>query len=198
MSNVVEMSRLPVTTPIPIHHSLRLLSRALAVLFTIFAALQILWMLAACIGTLFFSNHMLEGSAGAAIYAGKPPVVPGMVLYSSLSAVTRGVGVIATAVAAAPFLMVFWELRGLFWLYARGIVFARENAVRLKRVGLWLISYPFAKVAVHMLFRLAGGLDKVWFHMEMVYALVAGLIVLAIAQVMEFGREIELDRSEII
>ena len=49
-----------------------------------------------------------------------------------------------------------------------------------------------------MSFRLAGGLDRVWFHMEIIYALVAGLIVLAVAQVMEFGREIELDRSEII
>lgn len=198
MSNVVEMSSLSVTNPISTHHSLRLLSRALALLFIVFAALQILWVLAACIGTLFFSSHMLEGPAGTDIFTGKPPVIPGMVLYSSLSAVTRGVGMIAVAAVAAPFLMMFWELHGLFGLYARGIVFARENAVRLKRVGLWLILYPFAKFAAHMSFRLAGGLDRVWFHMEIIYALVAGLIVLAVAQVMEFGREIELDRSEII
>src|SRR5262249_28208007 len=135
-------------------------------------------------------DHMLTGRAGAHIFAGKPPAIPGMVLYSSLSPVTRGVGMIAIAIAAAPFLMVFWQLHGLFRLYARGIVFARENAVRLKRVGLGLMSYPFAKFAAHMSFQLAGGLDRVWFHTEMVYALVAGLIVLAIAQVMEFGREI--------
>ena len=49
-----------------------------------------------------------------------------------------------------------------------------------------------------MIFRLAGGTDKTWFHSELVDALILGAIVFTIAQVMEFGREIEQDRAEII
>ncbi len=89
-------------------------------------------------------------------------------------------------------------MRGLFGLYAGGIVFARENAAHLKRIGVWLVVYPFAKFAANMLFRLAGGTDKTWFRRRVVDALILGVIVFAIAQVMEFGREIEQDPAEII
>jgi hypothetical protein len=198
MANVVEMLPLPVADPIPPHRSLRLLSRSLAVLFIIFAALQILWVLAAWIATLFFSNHLLATATGFDVFTGKPPAIPGGVLYASQSALTRGIGMVGIAIAATPFFMVFWELRGLFRLYARGIVFARENAIHLKRIGLYLVAYPFVEIGVNLVFRLAGGLDKAWFHMEIVYALVAGLTVRAIAQVMEFGREIEQEKDSFI
>ena len=58
--------------------------------------------------------------------------------------------------------------------------------------------YPFAKFAANMIFRLAGGRDVTWFRGELVDALILGAIVFVIAQVMEFGREIEQDRAEII
>lgn len=198
MSNVVEMPPFPAADPIPPHRSLRLLSRSLAVLFTVFAALQILWVLAALIATLFFSDHLLAGPAGFSVFTGKPPAVRGTVLYASQSALTHLVGLMVIAIGTAPILVMFWNLRGLFWLYADGIVFARENAAYLKRIGLCLVVYPITEIAGNIVFRLAGGLDKAWFHMELVYALVLGLIVLVIAQIMEFGRAIELDRSEII
>jgi hypothetical protein len=150
------------------------------------------------VATEFFADHLLAGTSGFSIYEHKPPVIPGMVLYSSQSAFTHVAGLIDIAIATAPILLMFWELRGLFRLYARGIVFARENAAHLKRIGLCLVAYPFAKFASNMVFQFAGGRDTAWFRMELVYALVLGLIVLAIAQVMEFGREIELDRSEIV
>ena len=198
MSNVIEMPPLHAADPVPPYHSLKLLSRSLAILFSVFAALQILWVLAAVIATLFFSDHLLAGATGFSVFAGKPPAIRGMVLYSSQPAFTHAAGLLGIAAGTAPIFVMFWNLRGLFRLYARGVVFARENAAQLKRIGLCLVAYPVAQVAVNMMFRLAGGLDKVWFHMELVYALVLGLIVLAIAQVMEFGHEIEQEKDSFV
>ncbi|HEY3776606.1 MAG TPA: DUF2975 domain-containing protein [Rhizomicrobium sp.] len=198
MSQVIELSAAAPEPPVLPHRGLRLLSRALAILFTLFVAAQILWVVAAGLVTIFFSDHVRVGAAGVSIYERKPPPIPGTVLYSSQSALTRAVGMADIVIATVPILLIFWELRGLFRLYARGIVFAQENAALLKRVGLWLVVYPFAKFAANMLFQLAGGTDKAWFRMELVYALVLGLIVFVIAQVMEFGREIEQEKDSFV
>jgi Protein of unknown function (DUF2975) len=198
MADVLEMQALPTASPMPPQRSLRLLSRWLAVLFTIFAALQILWVVAAWAATLFFSDHMVATATGFSIFTGKPPVIPGGVLYAAQPLLTRGAGMIIIAMTTAPILMMFWELRGLFRLYARGIVFARDNAVYLKHTGFCLVAYPVAQIAGNLVFRLAGGLDKAWFHIEFVYALVLGLIVTVIAQVMEFGGEIEQEKDSFI
>lgn len=198
MTNVVEMPALQRAGPTPPHRGLRLLSWSLVVVFIVFAALQILWVLAALIATVFFSDHLVATETGFNVFTEKPPVTPGMVLYSSQPVLTRAVGLIVIAITTAPILLMFWNLGGLFRLYARGIVFARKNAVHLKRVGLCLVAYPFAKFAGNMAFRLAGGLDKAWFREELVYALVLGLIVLAIARVMEFGHEIEQEKDSFV
>lgn len=200
MSNVVELPTLPLdmTGGDSAHRGLRRLSRVLVVLFTVFVAVQILWLLAAAIVTVWFSDHVLVGAKGAFVFSGTPPIWKDTVLYSTQSATTRVAGMIDIAVATLPILLAFWNLRGLFALYARGIVFARENAAHLKRVGLWLVVYPFAKVLANMIFQAAGGTDKAWFHMELIYALVAGLIVFVIAQVMEFGHEIEQEKDSFV
>ena len=200
MSSVLELPPVmpEITGSVIKHRNLRLLSRALAALFAALVILQVLWILAAAVVTIFFSNHVLVGAEGTFVFTGSPPVLKGTVLYSNQSVLTRTAGMVDIVVASLPFLLVFWNLRGLFALYARGVVFARENSVHLKRVGLWLVVYPFAKVAANIIFRAAGGTDKAWFHMEMIYALVAGLIVFAIAQVMEFGREIEQEKDSFI
>jgi hypothetical protein len=198
MTNVLDMQALPTASTIPPQRSLRLLSHWLALLFTFFAALQILWVLAAWAATLFFSDHLIATASGFSVFTGKPPAIPGGILYASQPALTRGAGMIIIAMTTVPILMLFWELRGLFRLYARGIVFARDNAMYLKRTGLWLVAYPFAQIAGNLVFRLAGGLDKSWFHIEFVYALVLGLIVTVIAQVMEFGRDIEQEKDSFI
>lgn len=200
MSNVLELPLLvPETTDaMGAHRHLRLLSRILVGLFTLFVLIQVLWILAAAVVTIFFSDHVLVESSGAFVFSGKPPVWPGAVLYSTQSPMTHAAGMIDIVLAVLPVLLAFWNLRGLFALYARGIIFARENTTRLKWVGLWLLVYPFAKVAANMIFRAAGGTDKAWFHMELIYALVAGLIVFAIAQVMEFGHQIEEEKDSFI
>ena len=71
-------------------------------------------------------------------------------------------------------------------------------AVGLTQIGIWLIAYPFAKFAANMIFRAFGGLDHAWFHMMTVQSLILGLIVVAIAQVMEFGHEIEQEKDSFI
>ncbi|HEY3636689.1 MAG TPA: DUF2975 domain-containing protein [Rhizomicrobium sp.] len=184
--------------PMRPHEKLLKLSRALEILFAALIAVSLLWIFAAAVATVFFSNHLLIGPTGAWFFTGRPPAIPGGVLYSSQPPLTRLAGMIDIVTATVPLILVCRHLRELFRLYARGTVFARENAVHLKRAGLWLVVYPFAKVAANIIFRLAGGADKVWFHMELVYALVLGLIVFAIALVMEFGREIEQEKDSFI
>ncbi len=78
-------------------------------------------------------------------------------------------------------------------------MFTPANAAHIARIGAWLIVYPFANYACNTLFWLAGGADRAgWFHLEQVQAVVLGLIVLAIAQVMAFGHEIEQEKDSFI
>jgi hypothetical protein len=200
MSSVVELPprALEVTGRDITHRGLRRLSRVLVVLFTVFVGIQVLWILTAAVVTVWFSDHVLVGAKGVFLFTAAPPVWKGTVLYSSQSALTRLAGMIDIVMATLPILLAFWNLRGLFALYSRGIVFARENAAHLKRVGLWLVIYPFAKVLANIIFQAAGGTDKAWFHMELIYALVAGLIVFVIALVMEFGHEIEQEKDSFV
>jgi hypothetical protein len=121
-----------------------------------------------------------------------------MVRLSDQPPITRLSGIVDVFIVMTPLIFVFWHLRGLFRLYAAGVVFVRENAQHLKRIGVWLIAYPFAKFAANLLFQAAGGADHHWFYMEEVYALGLGIIVVAIAQVMEFGHEIEQEKDSFI
>jgi hypothetical protein len=197
MSNVLVFDHTP--PPPAAHLRLRRLSRGLAILFTALMAMFALWVMGAFVLSFLFSDHVRIGPGGALIGFPHPMrPLPGTVLYSDQPFVTHLAGFVNVLVATAPMLFICWHLRGLFRLYAAGIVFARGNAAHLKQVGLWLVVYPVAKFAANMLFRLAGGTDTVWFRAELLYALVAGLIVFAIAQVMAFGQEIEQDRAEII
>ncbi len=199
MSNVVAFDQVEPRPPTSAQIMLRRLSRGLAVLFTLAIALCAIWLIGAFLFSFLYSNHVRMGPEGAFIAApGLPRVIPGTVLYSSQPFITRLAGFVDVVIAMLPVSFVCWHLRGLFELYAGGTVFARENAMHLKRIGAWLIAYPFAKFAANMLFRLAGGTDKTWFRGELVDALILGIIVFAIAQVMEFGREIEQDSAEII
>jgi hypothetical protein len=199
MSNVIALDQAEPRPPTSAQLRLRGLSRALAVLFTLAMALSALWLIGAFVFSFIYSNHIRMGADGAFLsLPGVPPAIPGTVLYSSQPFITHLAGFVDIVIAMAPVIFICWHLRGLFRLYAGGVVFARENAAHLKRIGLWLVVYPFAKFAANMVFRLAGGTDKAWFRGELIDALILGAIVFAIAQVMEFGREIEQDSAEII
>jgi hypothetical protein len=199
MSNVLAFDTVEPRPPTTAQLRLRRLSRVLAILFTVIMAATVLSVVLWLIMGLFFGDHMSVGADGVYLYFPHPArALPGRVLFSSQPFITHLAGFVDIIVATLPGFFVCRHLRGLFRLYADGIVFARENATHLKRIGLWLVVYPFAKFAANMIFRAAGGTDTAWFRGELVDALVLGAIVFAIAQVMEFGREIEQDQAEII
>jgi hypothetical protein len=199
MSNVLVLDRAELRAPSTAQLRLRRLSRALALLFAALMALSLLTVAAFAILGLFLDDHVSIGPDGAFLHFPAPAhATPGHVLLSQQPAATRLAGFANIVLATLPVFFVCFHLRSLFGLYAQGVVFARENAMHLKRIGAWLIAYPFVKFAANMIFRLAGGTDRTWFRGELVDALILGVIVFAIAQVMEFGREIEQDGAEII
>lgn len=199
MSNVVELPALAPDARVLTYRSLRPLSRALSILFTLFVGASFLWIVAAFVVIFFFADHVMVGAVGANLTFPRPPAdMPGMVRFSTQPFITRLAGFVDIVIAMIPVTLICLNLRGLFALYARGVVFARQNAMHLKRIGLWLVVWPIAKFVANMAFQLAGGTDKAWAQLVFVYSLILGLIVFAIAQVMEFGREIEEERDSFV
>ena len=199
MSNVVEFSPFEADAPALPHRRLLVLSRGLSWLFTFLMGSSLFWVVAAFVVIFFYSNHVMVGSSGANVsFPAEPHDIPGMIRFSSQPFITRFAGFVNICMASTPIVLICWNLRELFKLYSRGVVFARENAAHLKRIGLWLVLWPVAKFIANMLFQLAGGTDKAWAQMIFLDSLILGLIVLAIAQVMEFGREIEQEKDSFI
>lgn len=182
----------------PIHRRIQARSRMFAALFT-----GLLWLMAAVtalfvLAALFYTGHnVLVSTEGVDIVIGGTLTVPpGAQSLGDFATRFRIGGVFALVMQMTPAIMVLANLRGLFRLYAAGIVFDRENANRIKRIGLWLIAYTVAPfVSVELLTLVDCAVDRTWFHVVEVEALVLGGILLVIAQVMEAGREIEQDRD---
>lgn len=95
-----------------------------------------------------------------------------------------------------PGLFILWHLHVLFRLYARGQVFARRNAQQMRRIAFALLIYAVVPFVTHGVLFWAG-MATTAFKMEIrqVDALVLGLVLFTIAQVMNFGHEIESDRE---
>jgi len=202
MSNVLALDPVHLEREKPTYRRLRRFSRALTILCTVILPLTALNLFVYIVGALFFGAYIQMNADGVNISVGPHGTIPhamaGMVRFSDQPLGTHLAGVADLIVASAPFFFVFWHLRALFALYAAGTVFARENGMHLKRIGIWLIAYPFAKIAANLIFRAFGGLDHAWFHMMLIQAFVLGFIVVAIAQVMEFGHEIEQEKDSFI
>jgi len=190
----------PLAAEIPSHQKLRKLSHVLALMFAGIMALLALYVAALAGIGVVLPDHMLMGTRGVSIVLGRlPALYPGAVRLSQLPLITWLAGLAVLAMQLAPVFPVLRHLRGLFLLYASGTVFGRENALHLKRIGLWLIAYPFILLAGNALFLAAGGADRAsWFHLSEIQAPVLGLIVLAIALVMEFGRDIEQEKDSFV
>jgi DUF2975 family protein len=202
MPNIVELAPFadrPGAVPAAPHRWLPPLSRGLSWLFTIATVLSVLWLIAAFVVIFFFSNHVLVGTAGAELaLPGIPHAKPGMVRFSDQPFATHLAWFVTMLIGIVPVGLICWHLRGLFTLYARSIVFARENATHLKRIGLMLVIWPLAKFGGNALFQAFGGTDRAWAQMIFVYAFILGLIVFVIAQVMEFGHEIEQEKDSFV
>ena len=108
----------------------------------------------------------------------------------------RLVGAFALTLLAAPAASIFFHLRGLFRLYARGVVFAAANARRIKHVGIGLLACALMPFLANRLVWPAGArIDPVWFHLDELQAATLGALLFVIADVMQFGREVEQERD---
>lgn len=98
-----------------------------------------------------------------------------------------------------PTVLLFWSLRRLFGRYAKGVVFAPDNARSLKHVGAALIVLGVVPLLNHAF--LAGlhvAIDRTWIQGSNIQELILGAVVYVIAQVMQLGRELEEERSQFI
>jgi hypothetical protein len=100
---------------------------------------------------------------------------------------------------AAPIVVLFWSLRRLFGLYAKGVVFAPQNARSLKHIGAALIVLAVAPWLGHtVLDSLHLAIDRAWMHASSLQELILGAIVYVIAQVMQLGRELEEEQRQFV
>ena len=124
---------------------------------------------------------------------------PELVAFASLGLAHRLAYALVTLAWMAPVLIVFGNLRALFGLYARGVVFARGNAAHLKWIGVGLVAYGLAPGLGHLFLTVTQfEIDHAWFHVSSLQAPVLGGLMMVIAQVMEVGRELEEDRSQYV
>jgi len=189
--------------PQPLRHErLRKRSRILAAVFSClfwFVALDFVVML---LMDLFYRGHNVAfGPEGGLVTLPAPvdPLPPGFIYMADFTLPQRLGGLFALVTQYGPAVMVMYHLRGLFRLYARGIVFAEENARAFKRMAQWLIAYavtPFLSVNILILLDLA--IDKAWFHNAEIYSLGLGIVLFIVAEVMEAGHEIEQERDEFV
>jgi Protein of unknown function (DUF2975) len=98
-----------------------------------------------------------------------------------------------------PTFILFWSLQRLFGLYARGIVFAPENARHIKHIGAALaVSAVAPFLGFTFLNSLSLAIDHSWMHGTSLQELVLGAVVYVIAQVMQLGHQIEEERSQFV
>ena len=174
----------------------RLGSRGLEVLFTALLTVSATILLAALVTMVFYKGELVRIGPDNC-YIGEGP--PNSVAFGSLPLPHRLIYCLVGIVRATPIIMLFWSARGLFRLYAQGRVFAPANAVQFSRIGGWLCAYALSPFVCHLFLGATGyEIDKNWAHMASVQALVLGLLVFVIGQVMQIGREIEEDREAFV
>ncbi|MGZ3272985.1 MAG: DUF2975 domain-containing protein [Caulobacteraceae bacterium] len=196
----------PQPAPPPELRRIRLVSRALEWLFLVLSVGT--GLIAAALITAFIipymGDHFAMGPPGGLVrwaphLAHEPPLPPHFVAVSDMPLVQRLAHVPVGLLHAAPMVLLFWSLRRLFGLYAKGVVFSRDNARTLKRVGAALIVIALAPWLGHtFLDSLHLAVDKAWMHGSSIQELVLGAIVYVIAQVMQLGHELEEERSQFV
>lgn len=174
----------------------RLGSRALAWLFTGLLVLSAAILATALAAMLFYKGELVRIGPDNC-YIGEGP--PNSVAFGSLPLPHRLIYGLVGIVRATPIIMLFWSLRSLFGLYARGRVFSPENGRGFSRIGGWLCAYALSPFVCHLFLSATGyEIDRNWAHMASVQAFVLGLLVLVIGQVMRVGHEIEEDREAFV
>lgn len=149
------------------------------------------------IGTaLFYQGEFVSFGPGGLWFGYGPDAALGRVSLAAFTATQRCAGALAIAFLTTPVLIVLHFARRLFQLYAEGVVFTSANARLIKFMAGGLCAYAFAPLAANRTIHLAGiTSDPVWLHADEVLALVFGALAYVVADVMEFGHEIERDRD---
>ena len=199
MTTVVKLKPRAETLPVSettAQRRVRLGSHALAWLFTGLLTLASAILVTALITMIFYKGEFVRIGPDNC-YIGEGP--PNSVAFGSLPLPHRLIYCLVGIVRATPIIMLFWNARGLFRLYAQGRVFAPANAVQFSRIGMWLCAYALSPFLCHLFLSATGyEIDKNWAHMASLQAFVLGLLVLVIGQVMQVGREIEEDREAFV
>lgn len=173
-------------------------SRVFVAIFGICLAVSATLGVVAVLAILFYRGDSLQiGSTSA--WIGTPPAPAGFVPFAGLPLAQKLAYALVAAVRAAPSVLLFWNLRGLFLLYEKGTVFGRDNAERIRWAGVWLVADALAPFACHLFLSVTGlEIDRGWAHVLSLQELVLGGVVLVIAQVMQLGREIEEEREQFV
>ena len=194
----------PPDLPPPLRR-MRLVSRGLEILFLVLAVGVGLLASAMILDFIvpYAGNAFTVGPKGGLISLhvpwGHPRLPPGYIAPADMPVIQRLAHVPVGLLNAVPMIALFWSLRRLFGLYARGVVFAPDNARSLKRIGVALIVIAVAPWLGHaFLNSLHLAIDQVWMHGSSLQELILGAIVYVIAQVMQLGREIEEERSQFV
>ncbi len=184
----------------PSHRRIRAASRVLAALFSVLLAADALFVLGLMLA--FFipalGRHVGIGPVGMLLSFGVELPHPYVAVHT-LSLIRRLAHVAMGVLALSPALLIFWNLRRLFGLYGQGRVFARENAVHIKWIGVWLAADALAPFVVHLaLNALHLAIDQHWMHLYSLQELVLGGVVYVIALVMEQGHAIEEEQGQFV
>ena len=185
---------------------IRTLSRPLTVLISIALGMAILFLVVEILFLVFFhqlgSPHALLGfnewglnlSVGGTDF--QPPD-PASLTVANLSRGQRlsaaGLGALCSGCAA----VVLAQLRGLFALYSRGIVFSADNVTRIKMFGLWLIVTAVVTNVSGRLFAWLLG-APVHAMANAALTLIFGAMIYVVGYVMELGRAADLERKDFI
>jgi hypothetical protein len=185
---------------------IRALSRPLTVLISIGLGLALLFLVGEVLFLVFYPQlgapHALlsfnEWGINLSIGAiDLHPQDPASLAVASLTLRQRLTAAGLGALCAGCTAVVLAQLRGLFALYGRGVVFSANNVARIKMFGLWLIITAIVT-------NIAGRL-YVWLLDAPVHAfanaaltIIFGAMIYVIGYVMQLGREADLERQDFI
>ena len=193
----------------PTHWRIRTASRGFAALFGVIFLAYCVFVAAMALAFLvpYAGDHLLIGPKGMMLnlWLGPPPVHPppatlaGYVPVATLPLLQRLAHLAVGPLVILPALMIFWNLRRLFRLYGKGVVFSEANARRIKHIGLWLAANALAPLlTTSLLGALHMRIDQAWFHGDTIPKILLGGVVYVIGMVMEVGRQIEEEQGQFV
>lgn len=190
----------PEPEPTPAHRRIRQVSRGLAWLFTGLLVVSSLFFV--FLGTAFLlpvaGTHLGIGPTGLLLTTAghlRPPYMS----VASLPLIQRLAHLPVGLINFGPVIVLLFNLRRLFGLYAEGVVFGAGNARCIRWIGIALIANALAPgLGVLFLTSLRLVIDHQWMHASSLQELVLGAVVYVIALVMQVGHEIEEERGQFV